>query len=661
MERTDAVTRELRGTPEFAAVAEHLRRVHEPAFGRPHLVDQPHVAADGRVVVTGWVLDELAGRPRSTLYGVTDHRFVPLTSDDDAAKWGRFSPDGESLAFLSDRGHEGAFQLFLRDRSGKATQAAEVPGTVEYAHWSPDGRRILLGTAGLGAALAGVQGAVLNSGTADELPAWHPAVEEGVADSAWRALWLYCVDSGETHRLSPAGLNCWEANWCGSDQVLAVTSSGPGEGDWYRAGLTLIDIATNQARDLPHGDDQLGLPCGSPDGRYATIVQAVCSDRTLVAGDITVIDLSSGDQTVVDTHRTDVTCVQWIDENRLGYLGQRHLHSVAGIVDVPTGTAKELVATELSWGQLYPEGAFTPDGRLVVVQSAYRRPPEVALLTGHDGEVLASTAHPGTDYLLSIAGSAEPVSWTAPDGLEIEGILCTPAGDPPFPLVVSIHGGPISAFRDTWLMRYPWIPLLVSRGYAVLNPNPRGSGGRGQDFARQVVGDRGGAETFDHLSGIDALVERGLVDASRIGLIGGSHGGFMASWLVTQDQRFAASVPIAPVTDLYSQIFTTDISAWARASIGNPDPEQPNTLIHQRSPVLNASKVRTPCLNVAGALDRCTPPGQAREFHNALLSHGVESALVIYPQEGHGVRAYPAITDLLTRITSWFEKHMPPT
>jgi dipeptidyl aminopeptidase/acylaminoacyl peptidase len=111
---------------------------------------------------------------------------------------------------------------------------------------------------------------------------------------------------------------------------------------------------------------------------------------------------------------------------------------------------------------------------------------------------------------------------------------------------------------------------------------------------------------------------------------------------------------------LYSQIFTSNVSAWARASIGNPDPEQPNTLIHRRSPILNASKVRTPCLNVAGALDRCTPPGQAREFHHALLYHGVESALVTYPQEGHGVRSYPAITDLLARIVSWFERHMPP-
>lgn len=134
----------------------------------------------------------------------------------------------------------------------------------------------------------------------------------------------------------------------------------------------------------------------------------------------------------------------------------------------------------------------------------------------------------------------------------------------------------------------------------------------------------------------------------------------MSSWLVTQDQRFAAAVPISPVTDWYSQSFTSNIAGWGNAFLG-ADPEQPGTFAHTRSPVLQASKVRTPCLNVAGANDRCTPPTQAREFHQALRTHGVESALVIYPQEGHGVRSYPAVIDFLSRALGWFETHMPAT
>ena len=139
-----------------------------------------------------------------------------------------------------------------------------------------------------------------------------------------------------------------------------------------------------------------------------------------------------------------------------------------------------------------------------------------------------------------MGGTAEPVRWQAPDGQEIEGLLCVPDGPGPHPLIVHVHGGPVWAYRDRWSMGYVYTPLLVSRGYAVLHPNPRGSGGRGQDFARAVLGDMGGADTYDYLSGIDAMVERGIADPARIGVTGGSYGGFMSAWLITQDQRFAA-------------------------------------------------------------------------------------------------------------------------
>jgi dipeptidyl aminopeptidase/acylaminoacyl peptidase len=650
--------------PTYAAVAEHCRRWHGPAFGKPHTLMEPHTTADGeRVVVTGEVFDELVGRPRTAVFAVDNGTLRPLTGQTGSARWAKFSPDGESLAFLSDRARPGSFQLFLlRDTGfGEATPVPGVPGTIEYAHWSPDGRSLLLGVAGLGAELSGTQGSGVNTRRTENGPAWHPIIEHGTPESAWRTLWLYSLDTGEISQLSPEGMNCWEAAWCGPSTVLAIASDAPGEDAWYGATLNAIDVATGTSRAVFRCDDaQLGVPAGSPDGRYACLVRAVCSDRWIVAGDLVAVDLVTGEHSVVDTANTDVTWLQWIDPDRLGYLGQRHLDSVAGIVDITTKEHTEVFSTELSCGGgRYPDGAFTNDGRVVVVQGAYHLPPQIALLGAGKNEMLASTANPGSDYLLSVAGTASAISWSAPDGLQIEGILCTPAGSGPFPLVVSIHGGPIWAYRNMWSMRYPWVPLLVSRGYAVLSPNPRGSGGRGQEFARSVVGDMGGADAHDILSGIDALVERNIVDPARVGLIGGSYGGFMSSWLVTQDQRFAAAVPSSPTTDWYSMQFTSNIGGWARAYLDS-DPEEPGSSAHTRSPVLRASKVRTPCLLVCGANDRCTPPGQAREFYQALQAHGVESVLATYPQEGHGVRAYPAVIDLLARVLAWFEQHMPP-
>ncbi len=379
----------------------------------------------------------------------------------------------------------------------------------------------------------------------------------------------------------------------------------------------------------------------------------------MVAGDLLLVDPETGAVRRFGTNDTDVTRLEWLTAGRVGYVGQRHLESVAGTVELPEGTVTEVFTTEGSFsGTYYPDGAFTADGRVLTVQDAYDLPPRL-VLAGPDGQrVLASLDDPGTAYLQSVAGSAEAVTWKAPDGLAIEGVLCLPAGEGPFPLVVNIHGGPIGAFQNTWSMGQPWVPLLVAQGYAVLNPNPRGSGGRGREFASRVVGDMGGADTHDHLSGIDALAGRGVIDSSRVGLIGGSYGGYMTSWLVTQDTRFAAAVSISPVTDWYSQGFTSVVAGWGNKFLA-ADPEQPGTAAHTRSPVLQASKVRTPCLNVAGALDKSTPPGQAQEFHHALLAHGVPSVLAIYPEEGHMVRAFPAQVDLLARLLHWFERYMP--
>jgi dipeptidyl aminopeptidase/acylaminoacyl peptidase len=674
--------KDLRESPEYAAVAEHVRRLHEPAFGRPHRVTDLVMTADAsRIVVTGLVYDELDGLPRTALYEVRDGGLTALTARGGSAKAARLAPDSSTLAFLSDRAKAGVFQLHLLadGQFGEAQPAPAVPGTVEYLAWSPDGTQILLGVAGLGAEMADAQGsgtAGPGSETADDRPAWYPEVEAGTPEDAWRSLWLYETATAKLSPISPEGLNVWEAAWSGPAHILAITSEGPSEDDWYSAVLSRLEVSTGAVTELLRSDVQLGLPAGTSDGRLAAVVEAACSDRWIVAGDLILLDLVTGTRCAVDTAGTDVTAVQWLDQARLGYIGQRHLDSVAGIADAGDGglpeslTGKEVAAADQSWASwFYPGGAFGSDGRVVVIRDDYDLPQEIAVVGGEGGgrggqggqggEVLASLAHPGTDYLRSIAGSAEIVSWSAPDGQTIEGVLCTPPGTGPFPLVLNVHGGPIGAYQRSWAMHDDATPLLVSRGYAVLHPNPRGSSGRGQEFAAAVVGDMGGADTYDYLSGIDAMVERGIADPARIGTMGVSYGGYMSAWLVTQDQRFKAAVAGSPVTEWYSFTFTTNIPRWGLWFLDNADPEEIANQVHTRSPVMHASKAKTPTLLTAGAKDRCTPVGQAREFYQALIGHGIDSELVVYPEEGHGVSRYPAITDYLTRLVTWFEKYMP--
>ena len=248
------------------------------------------------------------------------------------------------------------------------------------------------------------------------------------------------------------------------------------------------------------------------------------------------------------------------------------------------------------------------------------------------------------------------MTWTAPDGLRIDGLLRTPAGDGPFPLLLLVHGGPVGAVTDRWVGTTN--AMLHARGYAMLMPNPRGSSGRGRAFAERVVGDMGGEDTKDLLAGVDAMVAAGVADPERIGIYGGSYGGFMSAWLPTQDARFKAAVAISPVTDWYSEHFNSSLIDWVGDFLRDT-PEEPGGEHHRRSPVLMGDALRTPTLLTAGGHDRATPPGQAVEMFRALRARGVPSEVVIYPGEGHGVRDLPAVLDLVTRTLRWFERFMP--
>jgi dipeptidyl aminopeptidase/acylaminoacyl peptidase len=353
----------------------------------------------------------------------------------------------------------------------------------------------------------------------------------------------------------------------------------------------------------------------------------------------------------------DVTDLEWGGPDRLLYAGVREPETVVGSWSPGTGAAVEEWAASETCGGFYPEASPLPGGGFVAVLNSYRRYPEIAVVRDGAERTVVPFDHPGAAWLRERGGEVEAVRWRAPDGWEIGGLLCRPPGPGPHPLVLHVHGGPVLAFRNRWQLGYPLVPLLVSRGYAVLSANPRGSTGRGREFVDAVVGDMGGRDADDLLAGVDAMVAAGVADPDRLAVTGHSYGGYMSCWLVGRTDRFRAAVAQASVTDWYTQHHASDLGVFDNLFLGGT-PYSAGGPHFSRSPVALADRVRTPVLLTAGAEDRGVPPIQSLEFHRALREQGVPTGLAIYPGEGHVPRGQRALLDLHARMVAWFDHYL---
>ncbi|MEX0984431.1 MAG: S9 family peptidase [Actinomycetota bacterium] len=653
--------RDLRDTPLYQEVEAFFRAALEPGFGRVTGMGEPEPSPDGRsIAFEGRILDALEGhgRTRICLAATEDDGFRVITAgpnDDTGPRW---SPDGRTLSFISDRATKGRGQLYaLRtDDLGEARALASVPGVVEHHRWSPDGSKILVVVAGEHAEQSDARGSG-TLGPEAELPPWVPEVESSDDADEWRSLWILDVASDEVRRVSREGLNVWEATWLGDASAAAIVSEAPGEGAWYTSPLAVIDFATGEDRIVYRSDVQLEFAEGSPDGATIAVLEALCSDRYVIAGDLLLVDPVSGEVRRIDV-TGDASSARWFGD-RLLVASLDRLDAVVSHVDPGSGSARERWRTSEGAGASHqPFAAPFADGSAFacVVSSAQRPPTLVVVSEGSDEREVAHTRHDGHEAVAATLAESRAVTWTAPDGLEIDGILLLPHGDGPFPLLLDVHGGPIGAVTDQWTSVGD--ALLLSRGYAIMTPNPRGSTGRGQAFAAAVVGDMGGADALDDLAGVDALVEAGIADPDRIGVMGGSYGGFMAAWLPAVDGRFKVALSFSPVTDWYSEHFNSSLIDWVGSFLADV-PEHLGGEHHRRSPVLAGQRLRTPTLLTAGLRDRATPPGQAVEMYRALRTRGVPAEVALYPREGHGVRDFPAILDLVTRSITWVERFLP--
>lgn len=655
--------------------------VEGPGLGRVGTAADPAVTTDGaRLAVTAYTrvsLDEALRSGVAVVDVATGGLTVVGTGRHDRLP--RWSPDASALAWLTDAGTPDELRpawavVPVGAGGGPAAEppsSAPLAGTAEDVSWSPAGGRLLVvvhaedGPGPTSTAPAGVHPTGPRPGDGPvppgPTPDWRPVVLRPAEPTGRRSAVLVDTATAAARPVDLGGANVWEAVWCGPEALAAVVSDSPGEESWYATRLVHARLGDPAVTELHRGGVQLGRPAATPSGRRVAVVEAFCSDRSLVAGSLVVLDTTAPDAPPLrpDSAGVDVTRCCWRTEDVLAFIGVRGLRTVAGEVDVVTGTVRETWVSDGSTSGSHPEAAWSADGTVHAVAESWAAAPHVVTVAGGTERTVLDLAHDGTRELVRRAGRIAPVSWTAPDGVVVEALLVTPAvdGDGPVPLVLDIHGGPVWAWRNQFRMGQHTTPLLAALGFAVLLPNPRGSSGRGQAYARLVERDVCGPDTDDFLSGLDHLVAAGIADPARLGVTGTSYGGTMACWLPTQDTRFAAAVPVSGGTDWVSFHFTTDIPDFDPLVLPG-DALDPGGEYVRRSPLTHARTVRTPVLHLAGARDTCVPVGQAMEFHRALSLRGAVSELVVYPLEGHGVHDFPAVADAVERTVGWFCRYL---
>jgi dipeptidyl aminopeptidase/acylaminoacyl peptidase len=644
------------------------RQAFAPGFGQTSGGFNLACSPDGtQAAFTGISQSRLHGVPSKSICLLDlDTRCVRRLSDGDSNSFEpKWSPSGERLAFITDQHRSGRFRPSVVDvlKPDRRISISMSGLTTEHVEWSPDGRFLVVFAAEEGAAHPALSssGRASAADQSDGVPAWLPHVQRSGAEiGGWRRAFVVGLQDQNISMVSGPGLNIWEGCVAG-DAVLAVASDRPTEGDWFNTRLILLSLDGTTTQTVYEPRWQLGWPAATRDGARLAIVEGIASDRGVVAGEILLFERDATGARKLDTGGVDTTWLQFRDEGHLCFGGLRDTDTVFGEINLSTGSITPHLEGGFTTSGTYPSASVCSRGGLLMLGEEWQRPPFVAHVDGGKVEEIASLSHPGFDWLRSQLTPMHRLSWLSGDGLPVSGLLTTPReGSGPFPTVLLIHGGPSNLWTPGWPGRIGMLMVasyLESKGYCLLLPNPRGSSGRGQEFLRLELGDYGGMEVEDHLAGIDMLVAQGIADVERLAVMGASHGGYMTCRIATRTNRFKAGVAISPYVDFYSQHFGGNIPEFDMQYLES-DPYHPGGPYVERSPIFAAKSCSTPVLLTAGGRDDNTPPGQAVEFHHALLAEGVDSELVIYPQEAHGVTSLPAEIDLAARVAEFLERYL---
>lgn len=649
----------LAGNPTFTTAAEVLLTPHRVAEIRTvsavtcapetrHLaytLSVPRQAGtddDGEPWTELWVLAHGADAPRAYLRGKVNVSAV------------RWLPGGKEISFLAKRGDDQVRSLYVIPLAGGEARRVLAPATdiVDYSV-APDGTRVAF------------VAREPEDGARKKLRDQGFKAEVYEEDWSYQRVWVTPLAATPSPVALKLDGHVRSVRWSpAGDQLLVVVTPTPSvDHSLMQQRLRIIAADTGAVQTRIENPGKLGNFAWSPDGRRVAFISGE-DIHDPSAGRLMVADAATGAfrQVLAPEWKGDVGDVAWLDATTLALLADEGVASFVGRVraDIVGAPLERLVARP--GGVASNLAAVGSPLSLAWVAHTPTHPAELFTWSPGATPLRRTDSNP---WLASVPlAKQEVVRHHARDGVELEGILVRPLHEKSgqrYPLILCVHGGPEAHVGHGWVTSYSNPGQLgASRGFAIFYPNYRGSTGRGVAFSKLGQGDAAGKEFDDLIDAVDHLVASGLVDPKKVGVTGGSYGGYATAWCSTRfSERFAAGVMFVGISNKISKVGTTDIPEEEYLVHARQRPWDDWNFLLERSPIRHTANARTPLLILHGKDDPRVNVGQSRELYRHLQLRGQAPVrLVLYPGEEHGNRKAAARLDYSLRLLQWMEHYL---
>ena len=633
-------------------------------------VSDPQPSPDGRqiVFVRNW-MDRQTDRARSSLWllNVDGTGLEPLTDRDSNASSPRWSPEGDRIAYVAS----GELRIHWLG-SGRDSRIAELPSSPSGLSWSPDGQwlSMTLFTPESTRSPITLPGRPTGANWAPDAiwieQAQYRADGRGYLRPGYQHIYMLPAQGGSPIQLTDGPYNHGAPVWHPNGEALYFSANRseaayrqPMKADIYR-----LAVADRSLTAITNDEHPQRSPQVSPDGRR--LAWLGFEDRMLShqAQRLFIADLDGGNvQNLTEDLDRHIDSFTWEGNNQLliQYVDQGKTRLARQNINGRRNELTDAVGGEY-FSRPYSSGQFAVNGGLIAHTHANtQRPSELAIIDRRSGSRVLTDIN--RDLLAQREiGRVESFWYTSSvDGLPLHGWVMYPPGFDPeqqYPMILEIHGGPFAAYGDFFAME---LQLMAAQGYVVVYLNPRGSTSYGEDFANLIHHNYPSHDHDDLMDGLDVVIARGYIDPAQQFITGGSGGGVLTTWAISQTDRFAAAAAINPVINWYSFVLNADFyflfsQYWFP---GPPWEHAEHYLAH--SPIHRVGHVNTPTLLLTGEEDWRTPISETEQYYQALQLRGVDTAMVRVPEASHGLHRRPStLMGKPAHVIYWFERYRSP-